>query len=405
MKVSSIVLFFLCCLLSFNAIGQSKEQKELEAKREQLQREIRKMNALLSEKTAERKNVLVEVQTLSQKIAARQELIRVTNQQANLINRQINTNIQKIAKLRKNLEELKKDYAQMIRKSYKGQSNQSRLMFLLSSKDFFQAYKRLQYMKQYTAYRKAQGEEIKAKTEQVQKLNQSLVVQRKEKENLIAENRKSQQSLEKERASQNDLVASIKKKENQYASEIRKKQQESDEIDRQIEKLIREAIAKSNKKSGGDTRSSNFALTPEAKLVGANFESNKGKLPWPVKEGRVVMYYGTQPHPVVKSVTIKSNGVRISTAQGAQARAVFKGKVLAVQLIRGGNKAVLIQHGNYISVYNNLSKVYVNEGDNVVEKQDIGEVFTSPNTNETILKFMIYKNSSTQNPASWIYKM
>ena len=175
-------------------------------------------------------------------------------------------------------------------------------------------------------------------------------------------------------------------------------------IDKQVEKLIKEAIAKSNKASG-NTKSTNFSLTSEAKLVDANFKSNKGKLPWPVEKGVVVVGYGTRPHPVVKSVNIQSNGVRIATEKGSKARAVFNGKVIAVQIIRGSNKAVLVQHGNYISVYNNLAKVYVKEGDNVILKQELGEVFTSKSNNETLLKFMIYENNKTQNPASWIYQM
>src|SRR5690606_12553689 len=117
------------------------------------------------------------------------------------------------------------------------------------------------------------------------------------------------------------------------------------------------------------------------------------------------MLYGKQPHPIVRSVTIQSNGVRIATEVHSKARAIYRGKVIAVQAIKGGNKAVLIQHGNYISVYNNLSKVYVNEGDNVNTKQELGEVFTSPSSNETDLKFMIYDNTKTDNPANWIYRM
>ena len=239
------------------------------------------------------------------------------------------------------------------------------------------------------------------------------MVQREEKETLIAENKKEQTTLERELNSQKGLIASIKEKESEYASQIRKKQSQADEIDRQIDNLIREAIAKANaanKETTKETResatkSSNFALTAEAKLVDTDFKANKGKLPWPVEKGVLKMRYGKQPHPIVKSVTIQSNGVRIATEAGSKARAIYRGKVLAVQAIKGGNKAVLIQHGNYISVYNNLGKVYVKEGDNVVTKQEIGEVFTSPSNNETVLKFMIYDNNHTDNPANWIYRM
>jgi len=408
---------FSAVLIAFMSFGslysQSDEQKELEARKSRLQEEIQQFNTLLSQKRQEKTSVLEDVEDLDHKIKIRKELIKVTNQQASPISRQINNNINKISKLRDDLKELKSDYAEMIRKSYKNKSQQSRLMFLLSSEDFFQAYKRLQYMKQYTNYRKEQADEIQSKTKELQDLNNGLVVQREEKETLIAENKKEQTTLERELNSQKGLIASIKEKESEYASQIRKKQSQADEIDRQIDNLIREAIAKANaanKETTKETResatkSSNFALTAEAKLVDTDFKANKGKLPWPVEKGVLKMRYGKQPHPIVKSVTIQSNGVRIATEAGSKARAIYRGKVLAVQAIKGGNKAVLIQHGNYISVYNNLGKVYVKEGDNVVTKQEIGEVFTSPSNNETVLKFMIYDNNHTDNPANWIYRM
>ncbi len=405
---------FLLAFLSVGSIyAQSDEQKELEARKLRLQEEIQQFNTLLSQKRREKTDVLEDVEDLNQKIRIRKELIKVTNEQTNLISRQINNNINKISKLRDDLKELKSDYAEMIRKSYKSKSQQSRLMFLLSSEDFLQAYKRIQYMKQYTNHRKEQAAEIQSKTTQLQELNNGLVTQRKDKENLIAENRKEQASLEREMENQRGLIASIKEKESQYAAQIREKQKQADAIDRQIDKIIRDAIAKANaankettkESRESATKSSNFALTAEAKLVDTDFKANKGKLPWPVEKGVVKMRYGKQPHPVVKSVTIQSNGVRIATENGAQARAIYRGKVLAVQAIKGGNKAVLIQHGNYISVYNNLGKVYVKEGEKVTTKQEIGEVFTSPSDNETVLKFMIYDNNHTDNPANWIYRM
>lgn len=408
-----IASFLLCFVLSQHTYAQSKEQLELEARKERLQEEISRFSSLLSQKKREKTTVLEDVEDLDRKIRMRKELIKVTNDQTNLLSRQINNNINKISKLREDLKELKKDYAEMIKKSYRSKSQQSRIMFLLSSEDFLQAYKRIQYMKQYTNFRKDQANEIQSKTTELQQLNQGLVVQREEKESLIAENRKEQQALERELNTQKSLISSIKAKESEYAAQIRERQRESDAIDRQIDELIRAAIAKANannkettvEKREAASKSSNFALTAEAKLIDADFKSNKGKLPWPVEKGVVKMRYGKQPHPIVRSVTIQSNGVRISTENGARARAIYRGKVIAVQAIKGGNKAVLIQHGNYISVYNNLSKVFVSEGDNVSTKQELGEVFTSPSTNETVLKFMIYDNTKTDNPANWIYRM
>ncbi len=394
----------ILCFITTSFFAQSKEQKDLEEKRERLQNEIKHINSLLSQKRKEKTNILSELEDLDQKIRVRKQLIKLNNRQANLIVKQVNDNTKRVSLLRNDLKILKEDYAEMVRKSYKNKSSQSRLMFLLSSSNFFQAYKRLQYIKQYTEYRKEQGIEIQTKTQDLQALNLNLLEQQEAKKALITENKQVQKDLEDELIIQRQLILSIKEKESEYASQIKNKQRETDAIDKQIEKLITAAIAKSNK-SSGNKKSTNFSLTAEAKMVDANFKSNKGKLPWPVEKGLVVLGYGTQPHPVVRSVNIQSNGVRIATEKGARARSVFDGKVLAVQIIKGSNKAVLVQHGNYISVYNNLGKVFVKEGDNITIKQELGEVFTSKSSNETLLKFMIYENSKTDDPAKWIYQM
>ena len=232
-------------------------------------------------------------------------------------------------------------------------------MFLLSSSNFQQAYKRVQYINQYAEYQKEQGEAIKIKTAQLQDTNKDLLRQKEDKQKLIDENRVAQRELEAELKQQQTLMASINKNLNNYTSQIREKQREADKIDREIEKIIREAIASSNKSAGkATTASSGFALTPEDKILADNFVSSKGKLPWPVEKGVVKLRYGKQPHPVVKTVMIQSNGVRIATEEHAPIRAVFNGKVLAVQAIKNGNLSVLIQHGNYVTVYKNLSKVY-----------------------------------------------
>ena len=277
-------------------------------------------------------------------------------------------------------------------------------MFLLSSENFKQAYKRLQYIKQYANHQKRQGKLIKEKTQKLQKINKELLAQKSEKQKLISENEKVQNELETELRQHEELMKTINKSMNKYASQIKDRQREANRIDREIEKIIREAIASSNRKAGKSSSSTGFALTAEAKVLAANFVSNKGKLPWPVEKGVVKLRYGKQPHPVVKTVSIQSNGVRIATEQNAKVRAVFDGEVLAVQAIKRGNLTLLIQHGNYITVYKNLAKVYVKKGDKVNTKQYIGEVFTNP-SGESILNFSVFKESKTQNPAEWIYRM
>lgn len=388
-----------------SSFGQSAKQKALEAKRLKFQQELKQLNALLYSDQKKEKDVLTMVEDLNTKISIRRNLIRVTNDQANLLTREINANQNEISSLRDQLAVLKKEYSEMVIKSYKSKSEQSRVMFLLSSDNFKQAYKRLQYIKQYADYQKDQAELIKVKTQKLQELNTELVRRRNDKEQLVAENRLAKKEMEKELASQEKLMASIRQNMSTYVSKIKRKQQEIDEIDREINRLIREAIAASNKKAGKSPASKGFALTPEAKIIAKNFVSNKGKLPWPVEKGIVKVRYGTQRSPIDPTLEIKSNGVRIATERNAQVRAVFEGEVLAVMGKKYTNPTVLIQHGNYVTAYKNLAKVYVKKGDKISRKQTIGEVFTN-RQGQSILFFSIHKeDQSTVNPASWIYRM
>jgi len=398
-----ILIAFL--LGSFAGVSQNKKQQELEERRQELREEIRKINQLQQENKSKQKSQLSVIENYNYKISVLNNLIAVTNQQANLLTREINSNQKKITSLREELKVLKEDYADMIVKSYKNKNQQSRIMFLLSSNNFKQAYKRLQYMKQYAEHQKQQGQEIKKKSEELQSINISLLKQKEDKQKLISENREVQKSLEKERKQHRDLMVDIKKNINIYTAQLRAKQREADRIDKEINRIIREAIAKSNKKAGKSVSSKGFALTAEERILASNFVSNKGKLPWPVEKGYVTLRYGTQPSPIDRSLTIKSNGVRITTERGAKVRAVFNGEVSEIIKLKNVNPIIMIRHGNYISIYKNLSSVYVKKGDKVTTKQQIGEVFTNSSTGETILSFTISKGFSTENPASWIYKM
>ncbi len=414
--------------------AQGDKQKELEEKRQAILEEIKQINSLLFKTKKEEKSVLSQVEDLNQRIGATENLIRVTNQQANLLSRNINDNIGKISSLREELKVMKQDYAEMIRKSYKSKSQQSRVMFLLSSQNFLQAYKRVQYMKQYAKFRKKQGEGIKTKTEELQQLNSDLIAQKKTKQKLISENEVAKSNLTIERKNQQELVATLKKDESKFAAQIRDKQKQADEIDRQIDALIRAAIEEANriarekalaeakanaKKPASNTTTTTttktvvtkpaskeeFAMTAEDKVLAANFTSNKGKLPWPVEKGMVVKSFGTHQHPQFPNVTTNSSGVEIATADNSTVRSIFEGQVLSIQVIKGANKVVLIQHGDYISVYSNLATVSVKTGDKVSTKQSIGTVAKSPTEGKTVLKFYIYQNKTKINPADWIYRM
>ena len=404
-RIRKLCMAFFVLFVSLGlAQKNSARQKTLEKQKKLLQAEIKQINTLLFNNSNREKSILSQVEDLNVKISVRTELVKVNNQQANLLTQQINVNQRDITNLRKELDELKKDYAEMIQKSYKSKSSQNRLMFLFSSEDFLQAYKRIQYMKQYTNFRKKQGEVITQKTKTLQSLNKALFEQKAQKEVLVMENRKAQKELQQERRSQQRLIRGLKSKSRSLAIEIKQKQRKAAEIDKVIERLIREAIAASNKASGKSVKNA-FALTPESKLLAANFVANKGKLPWPVEKGIVIQRYGTQPHPVVKTTMIKSNGVTIATTPKSEARAVFEGEVMTILSFKGSNPTILIKHGNYITTYKNMGKVYVKKGDKVKAKQPIGEIFTHPQTGKTTLQFSVFNALKPQNPKSWIYRM
>ncbi|MFV0541892.1 MAG: murein hydrolase activator EnvC family protein [Aestuariibaculum sp.] len=398
-----LLLGILLCTTAL--FSQNNKQKELETRRQELRREIQQINALRTENKTKEKSQLSLIEDFNHKISVLDNLIRVTNQQANLLTRNINSNQNKITDLRNELKTLKDSYATMVVKSYKNKNTQSRIMFLLSSTNFKQAYKRLQYMKQYTDYQKKQGEDIKAKTQELQEINTNLLKEKEEKNQLIAENKQTQKTLEIERKQHQEVMRSIQNNLSRYTSQIQQKQREADRIDAEIDRIIKAAIAKSNKKAGKTTTSNSFALTAEEKVLASNFVANRGKLPWPVERGYVKMGYGKQPHPLNRSLTINSNGVRIATEKGAKVRAVFGGEVLAIVNMKHVNPVVMVKHGNYITAYKNLGKVFVKEGDKISTKQTIGEVFTNTSTGETILNFIISKDGKTQNPALWIYRM
>ncbi|MCK0192613.1 peptidoglycan DD-metalloendopeptidase family protein [Arenibacter sp. F20364] len=409
---SYIVYFLLVTVILMGNFtrAQTNEQKALESKREQLQKEISEINRLLFAEKKEKGNVLEQMEAMDQKINVRQQLIRVTNQQSNLLNRQINTNVRNIGKLRNDLAFLKEEYGNMIQKSYQNKSRQSRLMFLLSAENFLQAFKRFQYMKQYTQYRKEQGEQIVAKTEELGQLNKDLVDQRKEKDKLVAENTQIKNQLYKEMESQKGLLKSIRQNESKYAAAIENKKKEAKRIDEQIERLIRSAIAASNREASKSTRttaasSSKFVLTPEAIIVANNFSANKGKLIWPVEKGIKRQGFGVYSDAVYPGIKHESNGVIIATDQGSKARAIFEGEVIAILSVPGGNKGVQIKHGNYISTYYNLSRVYVKKGDKVNSKSDLGDIYTSKSSGTTQLKFYLYKDTTRLNPEEWIYQL
>jgi len=396
------MLFLWIVLLCSNSIFSQNNRKQLEKQKEAIQKELKEINALLFKNKKQKASTFTDIENINYKIQRKQEVIKLTNRQINLLNIELEKNKNQQVDLSKRLKEVKAAYKEMILRSYKSKSGKNKLMFVLSSESFFQAFKRTQYIKQYAAFRRNQANKIVTISDELKLINDELIERKKLKETLLTNNRLTQKSLEKEKNQANEIAFKLKSQEKKYKKNILAKQKESLKIDKQIDKLIREAIAASNKTK---TKSNSFNLTPEAIALAKNFELNKGKLPWPVSRGVVIQRFGTQPHPVVKTAKIKSNGIVIATEKSAKVKTVFKGQVLSVLKFRGSNPTILIQHGNYITAYKNLSKVFVSKGDVLESGQAIGEVFTNKTNSQSTVQFSIFKKTTPLNPLFWILKM
>lgn len=397
-------------LASFVMIAQPSKQTKLEQQKAQIQKEIAAFKSLFKKEKEKEKSALTQLSEQKARIQLSQKLINTTIQQKRLLEDDIYITQKEINKLTKELSVLKDDYAKMIVKSYKSRNTKSRIMFILSSQSFLQAYKRIQYMQQYADFRKMQGDEIIVKQEKLNTAKTKLEANKKEKEKVLAENEAEKKELVKQQREQEKLIQLLQKNKKKYSTEITKKQKEAKKIDSQIKKLIAEAIAAANKKNATKTgtkttSTSKFVLTAEGKIVSDNFKANKGKLPWPVVKGYVYSRYGVHAHPVYKNLQIENSGVEIATEPGSNARAIFDGEVIRIQKIGGTNrKIVYIQHGDFVTIYQNLETVTVSEGNKITIKQNIGKISTDA-SGKAILKLIITQNTTYLNPQHWIYNM
>ncbi len=397
MKIRSYIIIIL---MPFVSIAQTQKIEDLENERKVLKNEILEINSLLINNSKKKKNAFNDLESLTYKINKTETLIKLTNDQINLLNFEVEKNEDKIDKLNVEIIAARKDYSDMIFNSYKSRLKENRLMFLLSAENFLQAFKRSQYFEQFSQNRKEMALSIQTKVGTVKKIIDTLKTKISVKDSLINFNLSEKKILSNEKKEQNNLIRSLRKKESAYKKQINDKQRQASLLDKEIDRLIKEAIKESNINSSLST----FSLTPEAKALAESFYKNKGKLPWPVERGVIIQKFGLQSHPVVKTTKIKSNGIVIATTKNANIRSVFNGKVLSILKFKGSNLTVLIQHGNYISVYKNLSKVYVNKGQNVESYDIIGEVFSSNSESKTTLQFSIFNNTTALDPYLWIAK-
>jgi len=396
MNLSRIILL-LIVLTSSSLSSQTKQ--DLENQKKQIQQDIKKIELKLKTNSKQKKLIVSNAEDINYKIKLQQNLINNINSQLNLILREIDRNENRLSDLEQREVILKDELSKMLLSAYKKKSNLNKLMFVFSSTSFQQAYKRIQYFKQYANFQNKTLSKIKINSDDIKNVIIVLDSQKINKKLLIDENEEIKRDLSIEYTGLNNLIAEVNKNQKRYSAEIKQKQKLTREIDKKIQRLIEEALAKAKKKDG------RFELTEEAKLISKNFNANKGKLPSPVIRGSVVLGFGKQPHPIVKTTTIQSNGVRIRTSSDVEARTIFNGEVYSIIKSKNNTHTILIQHGNFFTVYKNLSDIYVKKGDKLKTKDSIGKIATDPLNGQTILSFSIFNNGVPQNPRFWIYKM
>ncbi|MGB0887045.1 MAG: murein hydrolase activator EnvC family protein [Vicingaceae bacterium] len=389
--------------MAHNSFAQSK--KDLESKKRKLQKEIQLTNKLLSE-TRKNKDLSVdELLKLKSKINSRSSLIAAMNSEMKLINKKINTSKKDISNLENDLTQLKSEYAKIIYYAFKHRSSYDKMMFIFASKNINQAYKRLKYIQQYAEYRKGQAKEIvttqNTLKENIQILNQT----NEEKTVLVSLEEQQKQSLAIEKAEQENIVQKLQGKEQELKNKLKKKEQAKRKLQKAIQRIIEEEIRKARAaaKKAGNT-SKGFPMTPEALKLSNSFATNKGKLPWPVKQGVITAQFGKHPHPVLAGIVINNNGIDISTTKGATARAIFAGEVSSVAIIPGEGKVVMVRHGEYLSVYSYMSEVFVKKGDKVDLKQDLGLLVNEAGKSKTQVHLEIWKGMTKLNPKYWIFR-
>eukprot|EP01133_Synstelium_polycarpum_P004795 gene4795-5582_t len=418
MKRHKIFFLFLFIFLGVQAYAQNSA--ELKRKKEAIQREIELLQKNLNKAASAKKLTLGEIRALNAKIGLMQSKITVINSEIKNLDNQIHENTNTVHSLRDQLGQLKKEYAGMIRFAQRNKNAYDKMMFVFAAKDFNQAYKRIKYLQQFGQYRKKQADYIQG-TEK--NLNNKIVVldkSLKEKSSLLKEQQSERQKLGKDKSEQSAVLNRFSKQEKQFSQDIAKRKKQQQAIDREIRNAIEREIALAKKRAEEEERleaakakaenrpvpvaaktKSNGAYltaTPEAARLSAAFESNRGSLPWPVAQGSITESFGRHKEG---QANYDNTGITIQTAEGASIRAVFNGKVLRV-MSSLGKYFVLIKHGEYFTVYQNLHSVSVAAGDNVTTKQTIGTVSTSGDIPE--LQFQIWRGTTAQNPEAWIAK-
>lgn len=390
--ISIIILIFSCDLIA------QESAKELEEKRKKLETEIVYTNQLIKQTQKSKQATLNELNLLNSQISKRNELIATLKKELFFLNTKIENTEISLNRLNDELDKLKIEYARIISFAYKHQKAHNKLIYLFSAKDLNQAYQRLRYLDQISEYIRNEANTIRIKEKNKEAELAMYNDQVAEKKKLLNAENEQVSALEREQVLKDDVTRKLTGKEKQLRVELRAKEKETKKLDKKIAEIIAKEIEAKKPKKGEDA-----TLSPEELELSSSFVNNKNKLPWPVERGVISEKYGIHQHPALKNVKIKNNGINISTSEQSDARSVFKGKVVSIAKISASNIAVIINHGEYFTVYSNLDMVYVKIGDEVETLQAIGKIHTSLKGN-TELNFQVWKGKELQNPSNWISK-
>lgn len=373
----------------------------MEKKRKEQEKEIALTKRILSQTTQEKKKSLTQLRVLNKQIQMREALIGTVSTEIKSIDVQISDNEAQITRLTEELEKQKREYAEMIYTAYKNRNSYNILVFYLSSSSFNQAVKRVKYVQQIGEYRAAQLALIQETRTAITHTLTELKTIRGDKTDLLSLKEKEKSNLVVDKEEENEIVKTLQQKEKELRQQLAQKEKAMKALDAEIKRVIEAEIKKSNPTNKGKT---DMTLTPEAQKLSSSFNSNKSRLPWPVEKGFIVRDFGEHAHPTLPGIKTVNNGIDIATTDGAQARSVFEGEVRAIFSVPGMQKAVMINHGEFFTVYTHLETVSVKKGDKVTTKQSIGSIYKDLEDNKTILHFELWKGSTKLDPETWIYK-
>lgn len=405
-KALLLFAFMILPAAAIQAVAQSTDLKsELESNKKKIEDELTLVSKLLEETRQSKSSTLTELKLLQARLQQRENLIATLRTQILRLEGQLNQTQRELEKIQKELDGLRSEYAAMITFAYRNRNGLNKLMFLFSSDSYNQAYRRMKYLQQYAAMRKVQIERISETQTRLEAQKQRLAKDRDEKARLLDDEHRQQVLLNTEKINIELSVQKISRQERELQQEVRKKQQEARQLQRELERIIAEEIRRTREATGKPTSPDRLMnLTPEEQLLSNQFVNNRGRLPWPVERGVISSRFGEQPHPVLRKVTIKNNGIDIATTRGAEARAVFDGVVVSINRITAANNAVILRHGDFFTVYSNLEQVYVKRGEKVNHKDLIGLIHTDKTEGKTELHFEIWQNRTQLDPAFWLAK-